>query len=256
MPENPNWLPPSPFPALTPRELHVWRILLDPSPTELARLRTDLAADEIARADRFIFERHRNRFIAGRGALRAILGNYLGIAAEQLRFTYEPLGKPLVEPAQNQAGLQFNFSNSHTLGMLVVGQHVPQLGIDVEFLRHVDNLRGLAERFFDPAEAAAVMAQSGSAQQATFFRLWTRKEAFLKAVGKGLTFPLNQVVVSHQEAEPPAILSIAGDPSAARPWRLLHAEPEQHYFSAVAYHQPDRPLIPRYFGWSGDRGMR
>lgn len=194
-----------------------------------------MSVDELRRAERFLMDRHRVRFIAGRARLRALLARYLGRRPGELEFHYEALGKPGLAPQQNTLGLQFNFSNSHTLGLLAVSPRSEPLGADVEHLRELHDLLGLARRFFDASESEALLRLTDGAQRAAFFRLWTRKEAFLKAVGKGLTFPLNEVVVSLGDIPAPRIVTIQGDPEAAAAWHLFHLIPDFDYVAAVTH---------------------
>ncbi len=232
---HPSWQPPPTFPPLAPGEIHVWRIPLqctNPVCSEEAAL---LSADELRRAERFLMDRHRVRFVAGRARLRVLLAWYLGLRPRELEFRYEAFGKPGLVPRQNVLGLQFNFSNSHTLGLLAVSPRRDPLGADVEQIRELHDLTGLAKRFFDPSESEALFHLADGPQRAAFFRLWTRKEAFLKAVGKGLTFPLNEVVVSLGESAPPRIVTIQGDAEAAAAWHLFHLIPDSGYIAAVAH---------------------
>ena len=226
-----NWEARWPPPSLPAATIDVWRVPLTAPPAQLAQARTLLTPNERARADRFIFDKHRSRFALGRAAVRQILAAYQQVPPEALQLEYEALGKPRLAGQLPGTGLCFNFSNSHELGLLAVTRDV-EVGADLEFHRTLMDMLGLAQRFFCPEELAKLQSLQATAQVEAFFRLWTRKEAFLKAVGKGLTFPLNEVEVSCLVEEPPAIRRIAGKP--AGDWRLTHLDPATGYVAAIA----------------------
>ncbi len=154
-------------------EIHVWDIDLDSAAADVALL----AADERDRAARFLFDIHRRRFIAGRAALRRILGRYVGTDAAAIQFRYNRFGKPDLDRA---TGIRFNASHSSGRQMIAVtcGR---EIGIDVERIRDGIPFSAIAARFLPPPEAA------GARTAEQFFRAWTRREAFLKAAGFGLS---------------------------------------------------------------------
>lgn len=226
-----SWRTPDTFPALAANDVHVWCVPLTADPPELKRLQQFLSSDETSRAERFLFEKHRHRFTVGRGYQRELLGRYLGTAPASVAFQYEGLGKPRL--ANTSAGFCFNFSNSGDLGLLAIALNV-ELGVDIEVIREVSDMPGLANRFFCGQEATFISAQPGSQRLAAFFRCWTRKEAYLKAIGKGLTVPLNQVVVSLEATDPAEIISIGDSADEAAAWRLAHLQPADGYLGAIA----------------------
>jgi 4'-phosphopantetheinyl transferase len=229
---NGEWLIPDKFPSLDLGEIHVWAVSLELATDQLRTRQQWLAADERQRANRFVFDKHRNRFTAGRGQVREILSHYTGVEPGQLEFSYANLGKPsLKAPPPGMEDLTFNFSNSSTLGLLSVARGV-ELGVDVERLRDVRNLIGLAERFFDEAEVGDLKSCGGQLQQQVFFRCWTCKEAYLKAVGKGLSFPLNKVLVATNSSQP-HYLSIDGDEEESAAWSLTSLRPAPGYIGAL-----------------------
>jgi 4'-phosphopantetheinyl transferase len=225
----------SDIPALGDDEVHVWFVSLQAKDEfQLHQLRTWLIPAEQERADRFLFEKHRDRFIVGRARQRQLLGLYQKLPPVEVDFQYDGLGKPSFRGSKPGEGLCFNFTNSDQAGMLAVSRDL-ELGIDLERLRPLQNLEGLAERFFTAAETEEILAAEGQAQRELFFRCWTRKEAYLKAVGKGLTFPLNLVQVSIAANEPACILSINHDAAAAAVWKLQHLDPVGGHFGALAH---------------------
>ncbi|MBC6429630.1 4'-phosphopantetheinyl transferase superfamily protein [Nostoc sp. HG1] len=219
------WLPAPINLTLLPDEIHVWRIELDQPETRLQHLRETLSSDEIARAERFYFQEHRQRFIAGRGILRTILGRYLGIQPLQVQFNYQHRGKPVLADTFADTGLAFNLSHSQGLGLCAVNS-TRQIGVDLEYIRSMSDLEALAKRFFLPREYEMLRSLSPNQQQEVFFRYWTCKEAYLKATGDGLS-QLEQVEVSLTPTEP-ARLQITED------WSLFELVPANNYVAAVA----------------------
>ncbi len=223
-------------------ELHVWAAALDPAPERVEALGRTLSADEWTRARRFKFEIHRRRFVAGRGVLRALLGDYLGVAPERLAFTYGERGKPDLAPSlQTPRPLFFNLSHSHELALVGVTR-AREVGVDVEHLKPMSDLLRIAERFFAPEETAALLGLPATEHERAFFRCWTRKEAYLKAVGVGLAAPLDSFLVTLAPGEAARMLSLRGDAAAGERWRLAHLEPAAGYLGAVAVEGVDLAL--------------
>lgn len=224
----------------------MWAIPLEIDEERQATLTELLAEDERRRAGRFLADEHRRRFIACRGRVRVILGRYLQCQAEQLRFSYSGLGKPALAEPQTSS-LAFNVSHSGELALLAVGADGEALGADVERRRDVRNMQGLAQRFFSSRESSGLFQLSDEPQREAFFRIWTRKEAILKATGKGLTFPLDRLTVSFGDDEPPRLLALGDDPEEANRWTLQHLTPAPDYIAAVATrYQPKRTLTWRW----------
>ncbi len=205
--------------------IDVWRVALEaPSRVEY------LSPDELARAGRFRFDRHRRRFIAARAALRAVLAGYLGQGPREIRFHYGEHGKPhLGDPRP----LEFNLAHSGELALIAVaGTHA--VGVDVELERDRVSDEGIAERFFSASEVAALGSLPAEQRQAAFFRCWTRKEAFLKATGKGLIFGLDQFSVSLLPDEPAALLAVPDGTEDPARWSFFHLAPGAGYQAALA----------------------
>ncbi len=163
------------------KEVHIWRATLDCARGEVEKLTPILSADERTRAERFHFEQDRQRFIVARGLLRCILANYLGIPAVLLEFNYGQYGKPAIKDTQ----LRFNLSHSKSLALYAITRD-REVGIDVEFIRPIQDAEQIAKRYFSACENAMFQALSSTEKPAGFFHHWTRKEAYLKAVGDGL----------------------------------------------------------------------
>jgi len=222
-------------------EIHVWTVPLDPPPERVASLARLLAADEAARAARFRFARHRRRYTVGRGALRTLLARYLGADPAALAFRYGGNEKPyLASPsaaaaAAGGAALQFNLSNSEELAVIavVVGTEV---GADVERLRPMQDALAISQRFFSAAERRVLAGVPEAQRDRTFFHCWTRKEAYLKAVGTGITVPLDRFDVTLAPGDAPRMLAMDGSAERAAGWHLYHLEPAAGYLGAVAIH--------------------
>ncbi len=235
--------------VLSEDEVHVWRADLNLSASRIEQLAQILSPDEQQRAQRFYFERDRKRFIAGRGILRAMLSRYLDLDPTLLQFSYSSRGKPALANTDTERTLCFNLSHSNELALYAVrrvsvndaGKGSTQeslkescnLGIDLEHLRPMPDAEQLAKRFFSPREYAAISSLPPEQKQEAFFKGWTCKEAYLKAIGYGLA-GLEQVEVSLTPGEPAALLSIQGDSKAASRWSLQQLIPAPGYMAALA----------------------
>ena len=221
---NLNWLPAPKELDLLLNDVHIWRINLNSDELQLQSFRETLSSDEIARAERFYFPEHRQRFMAGRGTLRTILGQYLDIAPKQVEFEYQPRGKPLLAAKFADQGLLFNLSHSQDLALLGVScQH--QIGVDLEHIRTMSDLEGLAKRFFSAREYEYLRLLSPAQQQQIFFRYWTCKEAYLKATGDGLV-QLEEIEIDLTPNQPSKLL-VSGD------WSLRELTPANNFAAAV-----------------------
>ena len=256
-------------------EIHVWSVPLDPPAELVARHRRLLSEDEIARADRFRFDRHRRRYTVGRGVLRTLLGRYLDTDPAAVAFRYGGNDKPYLadrtairpagEPESRRPGspargaeagpapaggqaLWFNLSNSAELAVVALGTSA-EIGVDVEALRPMPDALAIAERFFSAAEREALAAVPAAERDRAFFRCWTRKEAYLKAVGTGITVRLDAFDVTLGPGEPARMLALDGDPEGAAAWRLHHLEPASGYLGALAAPPPPSGGAWRLAGW-------
>lgn len=228
---NHDWSPgPWPPPSPQPGEVHVWAWSLEVAAPEVAALEATLADDELARAGRFKFERHRRRFSTARGRLRQLLGGYAGLSPSQVEFCYQERGKPYLG---GEAAVGFNVSHSHELALCAVAAK-GEIGIDVEQRRQLDDREALARRFFSSTEVARLEALPADRREEAFFLAWTRKEAFIKALGEGLSHPLDAFDVSLAPGEPAQLLRIGHDPATASRWSLFDLTPEAGFAAALA----------------------
>ncbi len=196
------------FPSSLPtdNEIHVWHIDLDAGrPPDFASV---LSRDEIARAERFVFAHHRDRFICGRYAMRCILGDCLGIGGDAVAIVYGPNGKPRLKPGSSGGThIGFNMAHSEHLALLAIGG-VHDIGIDIEILRAPKDIRTFAKSVFSEQENTQFQALASESLVPAFFTCWTQKEAVLKALGTGLTLDANSIHVGLDGADkkivPPA----------------------------------------------------
>lgn len=219
-----DWLCPPTDVRLQNDEVHVWRSSLDLPPETIELFAKLLSSDEQIRADRFRFAQHRQRFIAGRGILRSLLGRYLQIAPDQLQFVYSEKGKPSLA---NQR-LQFNVAHSQRLALYAVALDHP-VGVDLEQVRAITDLNTLTQRFFSPREHAAICNLPSNQQPKAFFRYWTCKEAYLKATGDGLAkLQALEVSLDSKQASLTKIPqgNIAG-------WHLRELVPAENFVGAI-----------------------
>ena len=230
--ETSIWTEPPQSPSLEGGTVHVWRISLDQPDEALERFRRTLEPDEIDRAGRFHFEKHRRHFVVARGFLRTVIARYLETQPESLRFSYGAYGKPALA---SEHVLRFNLSHSHEVALLAVALDA-ELGVDVEHVRADFASEDIARRFFSRAEVEVFNALPREEQVAAFFRCWTRKEAYIKAIGKGLSQPLDAFDVTLAPGAAPALLR-AEDDDASR-WLLSDIEVGERYAGALAVERP------------------
>jgi len=210
-------------------EIHLWCARLSADPAEHDLLQQTLSADERERAARFRFEQHRNAFVTARGMLRRILSWYTGTPPEALAFVYGDRGKP----ALPDSGFHFNLSHSGDLALYALARE-SRLGVDIEHIHRVADAEGIAKRFFSAGEYSALMALDPAQREQAFFRCWTRKESYIKALGDGLAAPLDRFQVALAPGQPPSFIEIDGDPQAAREWSLFDLTPAEGYVAAIA----------------------
>lgn len=208
----------------------VWCAALDLPAEERARFNCMLAPEERARAERFLLERDRARFVVARGLLREILAAYAGARPEALRFRYSARGKPALEAGE--AGLEFNLAHSCGLALYAVAWNRP-VGVDLERIRAEIDIEAIAARFFSSLECEALRRLPAGERAGAFFRCWTRKEALLKAWGEGLPFGLDRFSVSLAPGEA-RILATPFAPCEAARWWLYPLTPAPQFAGALA----------------------
>lgn len=224
------------------RDVHLRIVRLEASEDNFTRCLAWLSPEETARAERFYFSRHRRAFVLGRAALRALLAGYLGLDGSEVDFVYGPQGKPALAPTvENACSLRFNASNSGDLAAYAFTTGC-DIGVDVEQHRALADLENIAHRFFSPEEAAELLQLSALEKTPAFFRCWTRKEAYIKALGGGLSIPLDSFRVTLRPGVAARMVSLAGEADTARGWTLHDFDPGAGYAGAIAYHDVPRLL--------------
>jgi 4'-phosphopantetheinyl transferase len=212
-------------------EVHVWRTSLEMPPNIIHHLQATLSPEECARAERFHFAKDRRHWIVARGILRSLLGRYLNVAASELQFVINEYGKPALAYPQG-THVHFNLSHSGELALYAFA-YDRQVGIDVEYKRSDIDYEAIARVSFSPDEQAVLRSLPSHVKQEAFYNCWTRKEAYIKALGKGLSHPLDQFDVSLTPGDPPALLADRQDPRAPARWSLTALAPEVHYAGAL-----------------------
>lgn len=232
-----GWVLPSRQPVLEAGDVHVWRVSLHTASAPAQKLHRLLADDEVNRAQRFYFSRDRDNFVVVRGLLRVLLGAYLQIPPQAIKFQYGAGGKPLLASDQTHVALDFNLSHSRELALLAFTYN-QAIGIDLEYVQPEIVWEQIAERFFSPQEIASLRALPDNLQPAAFFNCWTRKEAFIKATGEGLSRPLDQFSMSLVPDEAARLLTIQGKPDELSKWFVQDLQPRPGYAAAIVVRNP------------------
>ncbi len=227
------WLIPPLDLDLQSQHVDIWRAHLDLSDNYLELLETTLSDDENQRAARLYFQGDRDRFIAAHGCLRDILARYLHCEPGQLSFSAGSNGRPGLSANSFDAGIEFNLTHSGTYALVAVTWE-RKVGVDLECIRQGLSPENIAERYFSQGEVSELMALPTDQREAAFFKCWTRKEAYMKATGLGLSLPLDSFDVSLNPNEPAILRATRPDPQEVARWSLLSLEVDSGYASAVA----------------------
>ena len=241
-----TWVPECVPISLPDREVHVWQVDLDFDRACLPSLEELLSRDELARASRLYFESDRRRHIAGRAALRGILGHYLRTPAAALSFRYNDFGKPALDC---DTDLFFNLSHSGSVALIAMTRGIP-IGVDVEFMRLDVDFTGIAARFFSDSENAVLLSLPLQQRCRCFFDCWTRKEAYIKALGEGLSIPLDRFDVSNAPGEPARLIVDRADPLMSQRWTIRELPVRDGHVGAVAVEAT--AISWRLFDWSSE----
>lgn len=207
-------------------EVHVWAVPLTGDPAPYGEL---LSTAERDRVGRYRFADHQRRYQIGHGALRQILGGYLDRGPKEIEIRTGPRGKPYLSDGE----LHFNLSHSGKLALIGVAQ--TELGVDVEKVRHLESLTPIAQRHFSNTEFAKLDQYEGDARELAFYRCWTRKEAYIKALGEGLSMALDSFEVSIDQ-EPQFLACHDGREDPAN-WSMLDVSPGPEFVGALAMRQ-------------------
>jgi 4'-phosphopantetheinyl transferase len=213
-------------------EVHIWSVRLDVPDGQAKMWQLYLSRDELQRAQQFLFAKERNHFIIARGVLRKILSHYIEKQPYEIRFNYNKYGKPFLP--HEFSGERFRFNLSHSYGICLYAISLNrEVGIDIEYIREDFSDLEIAQRFFSPDEVKALQSLPVADQKRAFFLCWTRKEAFIKAKGKGLSVPLDQFDVSLIPDQPAKLLRTKYDRHDVNRWSLFNIDLFAGYTAAL-----------------------
>jgi 4'-phosphopantetheinyl transferase len=224
--------------ALPADRIDVWPLRTDKAGFSLTQLGAVLSEDEWLRAHRFRTDRLRSGYIVSRGVLRMLCARYLGADPAALRFRYGTNGKPALAP---DCALHFNVSHSGSMILFAFASDL-EIGIDVEEIRNIREIEAIAQRFFCAEEATEVLAAAAAERPLLFHTCWTRKEAFIKATGDGLSTPLASFRVGLQRGVGARLLHIDFDESRAKGWTLHGLHLPGPYVGALCYNASPRTV--------------
>jgi 4'-phosphopantetheinyl transferase len=244
---NHLWSPPPKDLRLAENEVHVWRAQLELPLSRVQELKDILTDDELDRANRFSFEIDRQRFIAARGTLRSILSRYITICPGHLRFYYNQYGKPFLAPEFSSYLLSFNLSHSGSIALYAITRN-REIGVDVERVHSDFEYEEIAKRFFSVNEVAILRMIPTEKKLEAFYNCWTRKEAYIKAHGEGLSLPLDSFDVSFAPWESSLLLISKDDPQESSHWTLLDLKAGLSYAAALAV--KGKGCRFRYWEWN------
>ena len=215
-------------PQLSTDNVHVWLAELNVPLGRLIAYEKLLVDDERNRARLFHFARDRDHYIAGRGMLRVMLGRYLDKLPMEIDIVFGEYDKPFLSSGE----VQFNLAHSGNLALYAFCLD-QEVGIDIEAEQELIDTLAIAKHFFSPSEYNTLLSTPKEQQTSAFYRCWTRKEAFIKAVGEGLSYPLDAFDVTLASDEPARLLSIYGNEDEARRWSLFSLPTPNGYHAAL-----------------------
>lgn len=220
--------------AIEADDLEVFAVNLDAPADMRGEFWALLSPAERRNAEKFVYPEHQQRYVVGRGMLRKMLAQRLSIPADEVEFVENEYGKLRLADVHRSPNLNFNVSHSGSLALYAFCRSC-DVGVDIELVREIEDADDLAERFFSPSEAAALAALQPDRKSKAFLACWTRKEAFIKAIGLGLSCPLNAFDVSLEVDAPARILRIDPSIDSVSNWTLRGFRPHPDYIAAVAY---------------------
>ncbi len=224
------WLNPPDSLILSEEEAHIWRADLELNESSQGSFLKLLSSDEKNRAQKFRFTKDSRNFIAARGILRSLISKYLEINPAEISFQYSEFGKPLFA---NNNSLHFNISHSQNIALFAFTKKF-NIGVDVEFVNPNIEVKDIATKFFSANEIMNLFALPEQEQTLGFFNCWTRKEAFIKAVGEGLSFPLDKFEVSLEPDKPAKLLATHWEPKAVSKWSMYSILPGSNFVGSLA----------------------
>ncbi len=223
------------------KEVHVWSTFLDVDAERVLSLQRLLTEDELVRAERLRITPVRDRFIVARAFVRQVLARYLEREAGDIRFVYGRHGKPELAEGNDETAIRFNLSHSGNMALMAIARD-REVGVDVEQMRPEICYLPLAERFFSPCEVAALRSLPENTRLEAFYTCWTRKEAYIKGCGAGLSLPLDSFDVSLHPREPAALLSHRTLPGEVSRWSIADIPVPPGYHASLVF-EGDAPAI-------------
>lgn len=246
--DSTRWSSPGLFPDLSAGAVHVWRFALEVPPERFDRLSGLVSDKEQRQAAQFRTDELARRFIVRRARLRQLLGQYLHLQPEAIRFGQNEFGKPALIAPADQARIRFSTSHSGQFGLVAVAWEL-ELGVDIERVRAMDDFDAMCRQCLAPAEREALERLEAEKRLPAFFRIWVCKEAMLKALGTGLSVDMKRVVVDFREAGPLTFQALDFDRERIRfpPWQLWELHPHPGYAGALA--APQQVVSLQCFCW-------
>lgn len=219
--------------------VHVWRLRIQDAKSAVDHLRLLLSDEEKERASRFYFEHLEQSFVTARGTLRMILETHTGTPANRIQLRYGEKGKPILATPSR---IRFNVSHSGDLAVFALTSDC-DIGIDIEKIRSIPDRHEIANRFFCPEEARELALLGATDQERGFFLCWTRKEAYIKAIGDGLSAPLDAFQVTLKPGERAQFVRFRTDPDLVNQWSLNNLDLDPLYAAAIAYRERERKVV-------------
>jgi 4'-phosphopantetheinyl transferase len=247
---NVNWRSLPSELSLNDHEVHICLASVDIAKKEILSLRRFLTDEELARASKFIFEIDRVKYTVARGILREVLGRYLSVDPHSIVFLYNKYGKPCLDERYKNEKISFNLSHSGSMIIYGISKN-RKIGIDIEKIHCMDSLDRIVNRYFSSHEKACFEKLSSIEKQKTFFACWTKKEAYIKAHGKGLSYPFDKFSVSMLPGEEAALL--CDENHDVFLWTLREIFSTEEYVAAVAVEGRDMDFI--FYQWGLDGNM-
>jgi 4'-phosphopantetheinyl transferase len=213
--------------------VHVWRSYFQRTLVSNRKFEESLSKEEIEKAQRFIRQSDRDRYIFAHGLLRSILAAYVGCAPQQLVFESKQYYKPFLIGPGGSDDIQFNLSHSEDMTLIAVARRTA-VGIDVEYMRRIPDAHEIVNRVFSVDEREFLNSLPPADFNRGFFACWTSKEAFLKGLGKGLSYPLDKFSVIFSNIESDGLIYVHDDPMKANRWKIIRLSPGPDYSGALA----------------------
>jgi 4'-phosphopantetheinyl transferase len=239
--------PSTSIPTIGPREVHVYDVGLELDAIDVEKLAKVLDERELATAARFATVSLRRKYVASHARLRSVLSRYLNLAPTEVRFLHGEQGKPWLDPC-HRSNVRFNLSHSGEKGLVAITTN-REVGIDVELIRPLEDWREIAERFFSQRETVRLSSLPPHLVERAFFATWSRKEAYVKALGLGLALDLGAFEVEVDPRNEARLEWTLDDLEGPTKWSLrdIHVGPEYH--AAIAIEGQDCVLSVQPNDW-------